>query len=164
MSALLASAFSARYLAHLPDDLRTACLCMLGIPPETPVEDVVCIPPEAITEGLRQVMFGEPAVSISAMQVGMFNKGFRQACADVDALRPLSTPSREPARGPQRDGPMIVQMAAEDPMAERFSRILNQSATGTFLPMTSEELRAARQMFKDVLGNVAREEERPSSV
>ena len=102
LDALLASAFDTRYLTRLPAELRAASLAALGIPEGTPVDDVVCIPTDDVAAGLRKVTLGDEGTPVSAMQIGMFMKAFRQAVADVEALCPLAPPAAGQGAGASR--------------------------------------------------------------
>ena len=105
---------------------------------------------------LRSVTVDGNPITTNAL--GLFLKAFDKAVADVAALRPApAAPTRVPTvTGPTPGGgnaPMMVAMAPEDPLQERFARAINQAASGTLLPMSSEELLVVRANHVNVVGN-----------
>ena len=125
----------------------------MGIPPDAVVDDVICIPAEAVDADLQKAVVDGNAVS--AFQKGLFKKALWQAIFDVNAARGVAAPATAtaPAAPGPPSGPIVVQVAPEDPLVERISRVLSQAAPGSFLPMASEDLLSARKNFYDVRGN-----------
>ena len=56
----------------------------------------------------------------------------------------------------------VAQMVPEDPLMLPFSRVISPTASGTFLPLSSAELLAARYEHFQALGNYPKEDARPS--
>ena len=85
LAALREADFGGRYLmVKCPADLRAAFFAKLGAPGGATVEEVTSIPRARLTRELDDLTVGDPAVPISAIQVGHLMRAVEQASKDLE--------------------------------------------------------------------------------
>ena len=124
--AILDSQFAERYLARCGPALRASFMTALGADGSESVEEILDIPLDLVERDLREkAVLGDPAVPLTALQVGKLRRAYLNAVSDTKLPEPAAqaqSPAEAPPNagaGPATDGRPTHCALRTGPVADR---------------------------------------------